>query len=442
MVSSVNISNHLSSRRKVINMQPAFGKSKPKELTEQEINHDIQTCRQKRDLVRYAKILNEQFASNEQDFNRGKYIQDYFGFVQSQIKQAFGTELSIELPEDEKTIWFNTVNPESFADIHETLKKYQDLALASSADAQGSRPCAFPQRIVIKCLKNNTPGEYISKTKSISLTPDLDRGHFNKDIKDHNRDITFEHELKHFFEDRLGKLFSKHTYLDILTPEEKQHYSIFDSFFKQYFDRNTIGPDDCLPMYGVRLARNSFEFSSGYENTSRTLVDLETNYNAFRIQLQKELGPEFAKKTYSIVCKLTDFMVDTKWQVSDLDYHCSTPAETRAEAAAIRAVGNPYSAYHLLPLTHGYEKQLARIGLSQPDTYTILNDVNPENKPGFDYLRERANKLYNTGLEKATETVKQEMKQKWEEFKKIDFGKEFVRRVSKKCLEHFTIPTK
>lgn len=423
MVINVNIPNARSSGRHNAGIQPAFGNNNDN-YTIVQINNQVQELRNKGDLIKYADYLRKRFPAKEKNYLRGVYVKEYFHFVQSRMKQAFGTELCIELPEEEMAVWFNTLNPKCLAYIHESLKKHQELDRASSLGAQNSKPLAFPAKIIIGHLEGNDDGKYKPKTKSIRLSASQERGPFNSKIDPCKPSRTLEHELEHFFEDIKDKLYSPCSYLNILTPEEKVHYCIFEKFYKQYFDEVTSGQEERLRIFETVLNRDSFTFPYTYDKNSRTLFDLRNNYDAIKFKLKETLGPEFEAKTSDIIRKLTNFSTDTHWNVSQDSYHFSTPAETRAEAAAIRATGNSYSRYHLLPLTHGYEKMLAKIGMPPPKSYTILDDIEP------DYLLERARDIFSKTCDSKTTEIKLAQLRK-------TFGTEFVKRATKKCLKYF-----
>ena len=89
-------------------------------------------------------------------------------------------------------------------------------------------------------------------------------------------------------------------------------------------------------------------------------------------------------KVEKIVGKLTKFHLNVLTQISSDVHHSSTPMETKAQAFAKRASGTPVRPAYLLPITEILEAQLAKLGMPEPETYTIL----PKN-----YLIKQAKKL-------------------------------------------------
>ena len=337
------------------------------------------------DLYNWAKFLNsKQFPHKQGNEERSRYIEDYFNFLQGQAKEKLGATISIKIFLTKKNNYFSCVNPEEFNSIYETIAKYKTLSeLSKNKTEKGILgELIYPKNILITEIDSKGT---IDRFGEIELHLD-------------HLSYSLEHEIGHLKDINKNDFEQTYSYLDVLKPEEKNIYKQFgDIYSKSYYKFCNSTPN---------LLRNSFHFPD-YNTTSKTLINLKSNFKNLKKllpQLDETLfNKDLINKVEKIVDKLTKFHLNVLTQISSDVHHSGTPIETKAQAWAKRASGRSVRPDYLLPISEELEAQLAKLGMPEPETYTIL----PKK-----YLVKQSKKL-------------------WQDINHINFGEELIKSLKK-----------
>lgn len=204
-------------------------------ISQVEACEQIKEFKEKGDLEGYAKFLNsKQFPLQRKTISRGRYIADYFRFLQQQAKEKLGSQISLKITKKDKnySYYFADKDPQSFFYVYDTIAKYKTLDEITIKDSEISdflKPePVYPRNVLIRNL-SDAAGDNDDSGK-IRLERDL----FKKEkLGFDDIDTTFEHEIGHLKDNAKNGFEQDYSYLDILEPNEKKLYQEFDETFTQ-----------------------------------------------------------------------------------------------------------------------------------------------------------------------------------------------------------------